>query len=380
MGAGPLRPGRKGGSLPKLLQAVLIVSVAGALALWTAHIAQSGAAGDSGPPRLLLQGALELAQATQQPGALLHTMPDGDDGLQTQQQDGDTQQDPQAAEGVQAVPGQQEPTGRAAEQQPDPEWELLLRPEQPPQQPQQKQGSRGDDDEGDDWSADSSSSTSSSGGSDGPASSSAARAGADEPDQLTLNEDSDLAMFADAGTRCVVTPSHGKVGSPALVCGPGRLGGLAGMLQSMGSWEALLECLQNAGYVLFALLLGGPNAKFVAAVLLLPMSHTLQCTELSMLCPAGGAAVHRARDGAAPRHDVDGVDAGGARDAATRQPGGARGLLPAAVRCLRSVGGPQSGRGRGRMGLAALAALVGVGAWLDILDGPFPACRWHVHV
>ena len=222
MGAGPLRPGRKGGSLPKLLQAVLIVSVAGALALWTAHIAQSGAAGDSGPPRLLLQGALELAQATQQPGAVLHAMPDGDAGLQTPQQDEETQQDPQAAEGVQAVPGQQEPTGSAAEQQPDGEWELPLKPEQPPQQPQQQQGSGGDDDEDDDWSADSSSSTStsSSGASDGPAGSSAARAGADEPDQLTLDDNSDLATFADAGTCCVVTPSHAKVGSPALVCGP----------------------------------------------------------------------------------------------------------------------------------------------------------------
>ena len=218
MGAGPLRPGRKGGSLPKLLQAVLIVSVAGALALWTAHIAQSGAAGDSGPPRLLLQGALELAQATQQPGAVLHAMPDGDDGLQTQQQDEETQQDSQAAEAVQTVPGQQEPTGGAVEQQPDGEWELPLKPDQPPQQLQQQQGSGGDDHDDDDWSADSSSSssssstsTSSSGASDGPAGSSAARAGADEPDQLTLDDNSDLATFADAGTRCVVTPSHGKV-------------------------------------------------------------------------------------------------------------------------------------------------------------------------
>ncbi|PRW58041.1 Transcription initiation factor TFIID subunit 13 [Chlorella sorokiniana] len=220
MGATPARPARKGSPLPKLLQAVLIFSVAGVLALWTAHIAQSGMAGDSGPPRLLLQGALELAQATHQPDAVLQALPDGDAGLELQQPDEEPPQDLQAGEGVQAPPGQQEQVGGTADQQPDGEWELPLKPEQQdaPQQPSQQQGDTDGDDngDGDDWSADSSSSTSSSASSSSASgglagSVSAAGDGADGPEEVTLDDASDLATFDDPGTRCVVTPSHGKV-------------------------------------------------------------------------------------------------------------------------------------------------------------------------
>ena len=225
MGATPARPARKGSPLPKLLQAVLIVSVAGVLALWTAHIAQSGAAGQSGPPRLLLQGALELAQATQQPSAVLHAAPDGDAGLQPQPQDEPVQQNWQAAVGAPAVPGQQEPVGAAGAvgQQLDGESELPLNQEQQ-ERPQQQAQQQGGDDDGDDWSA-GSSSTSSSGSSASSSSSSSSSASgslaggisaagdeADGPAYLTLHDTSDLATFTDPGTRCVVTPSHGKVG------------------------------------------------------------------------------------------------------------------------------------------------------------------------
>ena len=225
MGAAvPVRPARKASPLPKLLQAVLIVSAAGMLALWTSHLVQSSAAGEGGPPRLLLQGALELAQATEQPGAALHVTPDGDAGLEQQlQEDDKEQQDLQAAEGAQAVPGRQEPTGAAEQQQQEDGWELSGDDEQQAaQQPlvQQAATADGDDEDDDDWSEDSSSSSSSS---SSPTSSSSASAslaggssaaddGADGPDRVTLDDDSDLATFADPGTRCVVTPSHGKVG------------------------------------------------------------------------------------------------------------------------------------------------------------------------
>ena len=117
----------------------------------------------------------------------------------------------------------------------------------------------------------------------------------------------------------------------------------------MASWGAVLANSLHSGMM---------RAHSVGH-LLLPW-HTLQCTEPSLMYPAGGAAVHRARDGAAPRHDLDGVDAGGARDAAARQPGGARGLLPAAVRCLGWVAARR--KGEGEIGHAAgLAAPFGVG-------------------
>ena len=240
MGATPARPARKGSPLPKLLQAVLIVSLAGVLALWTAHIAQSGTAGQSGPPRLLLQGALELAQATQQPGAVLHAGPDENAGLQPQQQGELALHNPQAAVGAPAVPGQQEPVGAAGAvgQQLDGESELLLNQEQQ-KAPQQQTQQQDDDDDGDDWSAGSSSTSSNSSSASSSSSSSSSASGslaggisaagdeADGPVHLTLHGTSDLATFTDPGTHCVVTPLHGKVGpgcsglEQAQMCGNG---------------------------------------------------------------------------------------------------------------------------------------------------------------